>query len=295
MNFRHGVQNVARAFPSLLTDAHIHGWQSDGGSLHDAAAGISQENVHLTEETPIGESVEIYEDMRIHAGGGKGASAGDKLTAAGVGVGIEKENLIGKSSERLKEWRGLLDRVPRDGHGMISDKDRWLFDADLQDGFESFTRAQSAAPQVVQRRCAGPVHAPLFFVHGNDAAPGFLGGSKVNMAHLGEGIAYGVVNRALADFAALDMRDGDPQGQRYGSRREHFVAVGDQEKNVRAHLPKTVREAHRSDADGLGHADVGVGTQQTLKLGRNREAIHLYFTDGVAKFGREMRTQHDEP
>src|SRR5258708_7968688 len=141
MNFRHGVQNVARAFPSLLTDAHIHGWQSDGGSLHDAAAGISQENVHLTEETPIGESVEIYEDMRIHAGGGKGASAGDKLTAAGVGVGIAKENLIGKSSERLKEWRGLLDRVPHDGHGLMSEKDRWDSEAHMHTGLERFRGA----------------------------------------------------------------------------------------------------------------------------------------------------------
>src|SRR5258708_12568108 len=120
MNFRHGVQNVARAFPSLLTDAHIHGWQSDGGSLHDAAAGISQENVHLTEETPIGESVEIYEDMRIHAGGGKGASAGDKLTAAGVGVGIAKENLIGNSTQPLKHSRTLLHRAPRHGPGALN-------------------------------------------------------------------------------------------------------------------------------------------------------------------------------
>ncbi len=64
-----GVQNVSRAFPSLLTQADIYGWQGERGSFHDAAAGISEEDVHLAEKAPVGKGVEVYEYVRIRAGG----------------------------------------------------------------------------------------------------------------------------------------------------------------------------------------------------------------------------------
>jgi len=138
------------------------------------------------------------------------------------------------------------------------------------------------------------VNAPFFLVHGNDAAPRFVGRREMNVAHLGEGVANGVINGAFTDFASFDMGDGDSQGQRDGSRGEHFVAIGDQEKNVRAHLTETVRQTEGGDADGLGHADVGVGTQETLKLCGNRNAIFFDFADRVAEFGRKMRAEDDE-
>jgi hypothetical protein len=52
------------------------------------------------------------------------------------------------------------------------------------------------------------------------------------VGELGEGVADGVVDGALADFAALDVGDGDAQGEGDGGGREHLVAVGDEQQQV---------------------------------------------------------------
>ena len=48
------------------------------------------------------------------------------------------------------------------------------------------------------------------------------------------------------------------------------------------------------DADGFGHAGIGVGTEQALDARLDGEAVALDFGDGVAEFGREMRAEGDD-
>ncbi len=136
--------------------------------------------------------------------------------------------------------------------------------------------------------------APLFFVHSDDAAAGFAGGSEMNVAHLGEGVSNGVVNGAFADFSTLDVGDGYAKGQSDGGWGEHFVAIGDQEKNVRTHLAEAVGKAERGDANGFGHTNVGIGTQETFDFRSDGETVVFDFAEGVAEFGREMRAEYDE-
>jgi hypothetical protein len=50
---------------------------------------------------------------------------------------------------------------------------------------------------------------------------------------LGDGIAHGIVDGAFADFATLDVRYRNAQRQRDRDRGQHFVAVGDQQQQVR--------------------------------------------------------------
>ena len=138
------------------------------------------------------------------------------------------------------------------------------------------------------------MNAPFFFVHGDDAAARFERGSEMDVAHLGEGVAHGVIDRAFADLATFDVSDRNAQGKRDGSGREHFVAIGNQEKNVRAHLAEAIGQAERSHANGLGHADVGIGTKQTLELRGDGKAVFFDFADGVAELGRKVRAEDDE-
>ena len=82
------------------------------------------------------------------------------------------------------------------------------------------------------------MHAPRFFSHGDDSLPRGFGRGKVDVGHFGQCISHGIVDRALTDFAALDMRDGNAKGQCNGSGRQHFIAIGNQQKQVRARPPR---------------------------------------------------------
>jgi hypothetical protein len=63
VNLRRGLENISRAFASLLAETDVDGRQGERRSLHDAAAGVSEENIYLAEKTPIGECVEVNEDV----------------------------------------------------------------------------------------------------------------------------------------------------------------------------------------------------------------------------------------
>ncbi len=153
---------------------------------------------------------------------------------------------------------------------------------------------QGTTAQVVERRRAGTVDAPGLFAHGDDAIASVRGGSEVDVRHHGERIADGVVDSAFADFAAFDVGDGNAKSESDGSRREHFVTIGDEKKDVRAQLAESVGEAEGGDADGLGHADVSIGAEQALDAGGNREAVGFDDLDGAAEFRREMGANNDE-
>jgi len=67
-----------------------------------------------------------------------------------------------------------------------------------------------------------------------------------------------VVDGALGDFSALDVGDGDAQGEGDGRGGEHLVAVGDEEQDVWPPRGERIGETENGDADGFCHAGVGV-------------------------------------
>ena len=89
------------------------------------------------------------------------------------------------------------------------------------------------------------------------------------------------------------MREGNAQRSGHRGGRQHFVAVGDEEQQVGAHLTEAIGQAQHGDADGLGHADVGVGTEQAFDAGGYGEAVLLDLRGGVAEFRREVRAERD--
>ena len=63
--FGRRVDDVAGALAALLAHADVDHRQSKGGSFHDAAGGVADERVGLAEKAPVGNGVEIDEDVRV--------------------------------------------------------------------------------------------------------------------------------------------------------------------------------------------------------------------------------------
>ena len=76
--------------------------------------------------------------------------------------------------------------------------------------------------------------------------------------------------------------------------RKHLVAVGDQQQQVGTPCGERIGQAENGDADGLGHAGVGVGAEQALDARLNRKSVALDFANGRAELRREMRAQRED-
>ena len=57
---------------------------------------------------------------------------------------------------------------------------------------------------------------------------------------------------------------------------------------------KVSASAEDGDADGFGHAGIGVGTEQALDARLDGESFALDFGDGVSEFGGEMRAEGND-
>ena len=137
-------------------------------------------------------------------------------------------------------------------------------------------------------------HAPRLLTHGNHAEAGGFSGGEVDVSQLGESVADLIVDSSLRDFATFDVGDGNAQGQRNGSGRHHLIAVGDEQQQVWTPGGERVSQAEDGDADGLGHAGVGVGAEQALDARENRKSVALNFRDCVAELRRQMRAQCED-
>ena len=120
-----GVDYVAGAFAALLAHADVDRGQGEGGRLHDAARGVADQRIDLAEQAPVGDGVEVDEDMRVRARRRQGRGAFDERVAAGVGVGIDEEKLAGRLGERGEEGVGLGVGVAQDGDRVPGGEDAW--------------------------------------------------------------------------------------------------------------------------------------------------------------------------
>jgi len=117
--FSRRVDHVAGALAALLAQAHVDGGQGEGGGFHDAGGRVADERVHLAEEAPVSNGVEVDEDMGVRAGFRQRLRALDERVASGVGVGVDEEKLAGGLGERGEERIGFNGRVFEDGDRMI--------------------------------------------------------------------------------------------------------------------------------------------------------------------------------
>jgi hypothetical protein len=147
---------------------------------------------------------------------------------------------------------------------------------------------------MVEGRRPHAVNPPLLLAHRDHAPPCGFGGREMNVAQLRQGVADRVVDRAFADLAALDVRDGDSQRNRHGGRRQQLVAVGDEEQQVGPQAAQHVGQADGRHADGFRGADVGIGAQQALHTFVHGEAVAFDLGHrGPELRGEVGRRRHD--
>ena len=116
----------------------------------------------------------------------------------------------------------------------------------------------------------------------------------MHVAEFCEGIADGVVDGPLAHLAPFDVGQRNPQSQSDGGGGQHLVAVGREEDEVGPVGTQIISQAERGQPDALGHPDVGVGTEQGLDPGVDRESVPLKFPCCMTEFGRQMRPHHHD-
>ena len=76
--------------------------------------------------------------------------------------------------------------------------------------------------------------------------------------------------------------------------RERFVAICDQEQQIRPQLSQQIRQTKHRDTEGLGHADVGVGAEQALNSAGDRKPICLNGGGSFPELGRKVSSQHNQ-
>jgi hypothetical protein len=115
----------------------------------------------------------------------------------------------------------------------------------------------------------------------------------MDVRELGKRVSHRIVNCALTDFAAFDVRNGDAHRNCGGCGGQHFVAVSYEEKQIGPPRRECIGEAQDCDPDSFGHSCVGIGTEETLDASLNGKAIALNFLNGVSELRRKVRTESE--
>ena len=118
------IQNVARAFATLLPNPYVHRRQRKRGGLHNAAARIAEQDRGMPKQAPIGHCAEIDEHLSILPGCDKGARALDQCAASRVRIGINEEDLLPEIAQGRKNFRRFLNSVVQQCDRMINAEHR---------------------------------------------------------------------------------------------------------------------------------------------------------------------------
>ena len=134
--FRIRVEHVAGALAALLAHAHVDHRQRKGGGFHDAAGGVADQRIRMAEQAPVSDRVEVNEDVRLGARCREGLGAFDERMAAGVGVGIDEDELTGGLGKRGEEGIGLGIGVAKDGDRVPGGDESGRREREAEAGFE---------------------------------------------------------------------------------------------------------------------------------------------------------------
>src|SRR5271170_6750771 len=135
------------------------------------------------------------------------------MMAAHIGVGIGKDELSRDFVERRKKCVGFLGGFAQERHGVICHEDGWLVEVETEPILHLIAREQRTVAKMIERGGAGAMDSPWLLSHCNDAVSRVVGRGEMDVAHFGEGISYGIVDGAFADFASFDMRDGNAKSE----------------------------------------------------------------------------------
>src|ERR1700679_2990318 len=108
--------------------------------------------------------------------------------AAGISVGIAKDNLAGKSLERCEDRISFAGGVFEDSDGMVRNDGNFIRERNVESLLKLIVSEKRAAMDVVERGRAGTMDAPRLFAHGNNASTRGVRGGEVEVGHLGEGV-----------------------------------------------------------------------------------------------------------
>ncbi len=137
------------------------------------------------------------------------------------------------------------------GDGMIGHDGNGLAKADAEVALKLSARHETGAVELVEARRAEVPDAGGRFAHLNDAAAVGLGGCEVQGGHLGERVAHGLIDCAFAEFAAVDVRDGNAEHNGCDSRGEKLEAVAEENEDVWLEPGECFGETIETDADGM--------------------------------------------
>ena len=148
---------------------------------------------------------------------------------------------------------------------------------------------------MIQRWRPDAMHPPRLLAHCDDAPCGGRRRGEMDVAHHRQGVADGVVDRALAALAPLHVGDGDPHGQGGAGGPEHLGAIGDEQEQVGTIALEDLGEAERGPADRPRDVGLGVRFPEAFNAGGDGEAIGLDDVDGVSILGTKVGPGDEKP
>src|SRR4029077_20022172 len=116
-------------------------------------------------QTPVNNLSQIDEDTTVSAFPEERLRAPNQLAAARICVRETEEQLPGNGWKRLEKRIGLANSVSGDGCRMIRNHRGGRLNFDSEARFQFLAIEQSAAKQVIKRRSARAMYAPLLFAH----------------------------------------------------------------------------------------------------------------------------------
>src|ERR1700733_7132094 len=116
----------------------------------------------------------------------------------------------------------------------------------------------------------------------------------MDMAHLGQGVPYGIVDCAPTDFATFNMCNRYPQGQRHSCWGKHLVSIGNEQKHIGPHGGETIGKRKHSNPNTLCHSHITVRAEQTLQAGGYGKAILFGLADRATELRGKMGCDNNE-
>src|SRR2546421_7782402 len=142
---------------------------------------------------------------------------------------------------------------------------------------------------MIERWPADAMHTPILLAHRQHSPPRCFRCREMQVAELRQRITHSVIYGSLAYFAALYMRHRYSERERDRSGSQHFVAVCDEEQQIRPQPSEHVGESQCGHADSLRHAYISIRTEQAFDPFVNSETIPFDFIHGVPKLRRQVR------
>ena len=164
---------------------------------------------------------------------------------AGVGIGLgEDDRSIGIAIERHQQFFERGHRVKRaQRRRMIGDQEHRTIEMEPDAFAHRLAVGKRFALEMVEPGRTNDEHPLGRFAHLDDAVAEGSRGHEMQVRQLGDGVAHGVVDRALRNLPAMDMRDRNPHQCAGGRGGQRLETVAQQHYDVRLEPLESIGEA----------------------------------------------------